>query len=497
MKNSDSQDVVLSSNDELIVRDANGRDRERHSLQRGAMLLVKDGDKVEIGDIVARWDPHTNPIIAEVSGKVVLTDIVFTGVDDDENERITKEMNKPAKERDGSVTEVADQFVFADTRERANVITQTDELTGRRTFKVLDAQSLRGSAQMMKPAVVIEDEEGNPVKIPGTDLDRYPLPPESIIELRNGQNVQSGDILARVHQESSKARDITGGMPRVIELFEARKPKEPEILAQASGVVSFGKETKSKHRFMITGEDGTSTSVLIPKTRQIIVFEGQTVERGEVIADGSPLASDILEYRGVEELADYIVNEVQDVYQLQGVKINDKHIEVIVRQMLRKVKVTEVGDSNYLLGEQAEKSRLLDENDQLIAQGKNPAKFDPVLLGITKASLTTESFISAASFQETTRVLTDASVNGKIDTLRGLKENVIVGRLIPAGTGLAFHDERKRNRLESLQKDQELEGLLNTADDESADPETPADTAATIPADIKSPDEPQSVVTAE
>ena len=501
VKNSDDQDVVLSSNDQLIVRDSNGRDRERHSLQRGAMLSVKDGDKVEIGDIVARWDPHTNPIIAEVSGTVVFTDIVFTGVDDDENEKIIKEMNKPAKERDGSVTEVADQFVFADTRERANVITQTDELTGRRTFVMLDAQSLRGSAQVMKPAIVILDEQGNPVKIPGTDLDHYSLPPESIIELRNGQSIQSGDILARVHQKSSKARDITGGMPRVIELFEARKPKEPEILAQASGVVSFGKETKSKHRFVINSEDGTSTSVLIPKTRQIIVFEGQTVERGEVVADGSPLASDILEYRGVEQLADYIVNEVQDVYQLQGVKINDKHIEVIVRQMLRKVKVTEVGDSNYLLGEQAEKSRVLDENDELIAQDKNPAKFDPVLLGITKASLTTESFISAASFQETTRVLTDASVNGKIDTLRGLKENVIVGRLIPAGTGLAFHEERKRNRLESLQKDQELEGLLNATDDDSADPDAPADdsagSAAAIPTDIASADESQSAVTAE
>jgi DNA-directed RNA polymerase subunit beta' len=287
--------------------------------------------------------------------------------------------------------------------------------------------------------------------------------------LEDGQEISSGDVIARIPQESSKTRDITGGLPRVAELFEARKPKEPALLAEASGVVSFGKETKSKHRLVITSKDGESHGTLVPKTRRINVFEGETVERGEVVVDGPPLASDILEYRGIAALADYIVNEVQDVYQLQGVKINDKHIEVIVRQMLRKAKIVDVGDSQFLPGEQTEKAIVLEINDKLVEEGKKPVVYDPVLLGITKASLTTESFISAASFQETTRVLTNASVNGKIDTLRGLKENVIVGRLIPAGTGLAFHEERKRNRIENIKKNQELEDLLGSSGEETAD----------------------------
>ncbi|MGR3912996.1 MAG: DNA-directed RNA polymerase subunit beta' [Gammaproteobacteria bacterium] len=291
----------------------------------------------------------------------------------------------------------------------------------------------------------------------------YAPSPGSMIMVTDGQQVSLGDILFDT-PEKTKTSDITGGLPRVAELFEARKPKEPEILAQAAGRVSFGAETKSKHRLVLTDENEETHSVLIPKTRKLIVESGQVIERGDVVAEGSPLASDILEYRGVEVLVDYLVNEVQSVYQLQGVKINDKHIEVIVRQMLRKVKVTEVGDSDFLPGEQAEKAALLEQNDRLKEQGKTEAKWDPVLLGITKASLTTESFISAASFQETTRVLTEASVNGKVDSLRGLKENVIVGRLIPAGTGLAFHQERKRNRLESMRKDDELEGLLGDAD---------------------------------
>ena len=307
------------------------------------------------------------------------------------------------------------------------------------TYVILDPQRRRGSAHDIRPTISLVDEDGKAVKIPGTDVDaRYQLPPDSIVMLEDGQEVRKGDVLARIPQESSKTRDITGGLPRVAELFEARKPKEPAILAEASGIVSFGKETKSKHRLVITTKDGESFDTLIPKTRRINVFEGETVERGEVVVDGPPLASDILEYRGVISLADYIVNEVQDVYQLQGVKINDKHIEVIVRQMLRKVRIKSVGDSPYLPGEQVEKALLLDINDDLAAQDKEPATYAPELLGITKASLTTESFISAASFQETTRVLTNASINGKVDHLRGLKENVIVGRLIPAGTGLAF-----------------------------------------------------------
>jgi len=429
--NSEGNSVVVTRTSELVVQDDHGRDRERHKLPYGAVLSVKEGSKVSVGTVVATWDPHTHPIITEVGGKVVFTDLL----------------------------------------EGVTVNVQTDDITGRTTYVILDPQRRRGSAHDIKPTISLVDLAGNPVKIPGTDVDaRYQLPPDSIVMLEDGQEVHNGDVLAKIPQESSKTRDITGGLPRVAELFEARKPKEQAILAQTSGVVSFGKETKSKHRLVITSKDGDSIDTLIPKTRRINVFEGEFVERGEVVVDGPPLASDILEYRGLASLADYIVNEVQDVYQLQGVKINDKHIEVIVRQMLRKVRIKEVGDSTYLPGEQVERAMLLDYNDKLIAEGKEPATSVPELLGITKASLTTESFISAASFQETTRVLTAASVNGKVDTLRGLKENVIVGRLIPAGTGLAFHDDRKRNRIESLQKNQELEDLLGAV--ESAGEET-------------------------
>ncbi|NKB75528.1 MAG: DNA-directed RNA polymerase subunit beta' [Gammaproteobacteria bacterium] len=430
VKNSEGKSVVVTRSSELIVQDTHGRDRERHKLPYGAVLTIEEASEVNIGDIVATWDPHTHPIVTEVGGKIVFTDMV---------EGVTVNM-------------------------------QTDDLTGRSTYVVLDPQRRRGSAHDIKPTISLIDPDGNPVKIPGTDVDaRYQLPPDSIVMLENGQEVQNGDVLARIPQESSKTRDITGGLPRVAELFEARKPKEPAILAETGGVVSFGKETKSKYRLVITSKDGESDDTLIPKTRRINVFEGETVERGEVVVDGPPLAADILAYRGVIALADYIVNEVQDVYQLQGVKINDKHIEVIVRQMLRKVKVVTIGDSGYLPGEQAERSLLLDENESLVKQGKEPATYEPVLLGITKASLTTESFISAASFQETTRVLTNASVNGKMDRLRGLKENVIVGRLIPAGTGLAFHEERKRSRLEKIQKKQDLEDLLSASSEEFSD----------------------------
>ncbi len=431
VENTDGKQVVVTRSSELVVQDAQGRDRERHKLPYGAVLNVNEGSQVNIGDIVATWDPHTHPIVTEVAGKVVFTDL---------EEGVTVNM-------------------------------QTDDLTGKSTYVVLDPQRRRGSAHDIKPTISLVDQSGDPVKIPGTDIAaRYQLPPESIVMLEDGQNVDSGDVIAKIPQESSKTRDITGGLPRVAELFEARKPKEPAILAEATGIISFGRETKSKHRLVITGKDGETHSTLIPKTRRINVFEGETVERGEVVADGPPLASDILEYRGVEALADYIVNEVQDVYQLQGVKINDKHIEVIIRQMLRKVKVVDVGDSHYLPGEQIEKSVLLKENDKLAAQGKEPIVFNPVLLGITKASLTTESFISAASFQETTRVLTNSSVNGKVDELRGLKENVIVGRLIPAGTGLAFHQDRKRDRQTSALESKELEELLGVPENDTGTP---------------------------
>jgi DNA-directed RNA polymerase subunit beta' len=270
------------------------------------------------------------------------------------------------------------------------------------------------------------------------------------VSLQDGAAVGVGDVVARIPQETSKTRDITGGLPRVADLFEARKPKEPAILAERTGIVSFGKDTKGKQRLLITDKDGDQHEELIPKWRHIIVFEGEHVEKGETVVDGEPNPQDILRLLGVEPLASYLTKEIQDVYRLQGVKINDKHIEVIIRQMLRKVEVTDAGDRHVLRGEQMDRMRAIEENNRSISRGERPALFDPVLLGITKASLATESFISAASFQETTRVLTEAAVRGTRDTLRGLKENVIVGRLIPAGTGLAYHSKRQKpgNELE-------------------------------------------------
>jgi DNA-directed RNA polymerase subunit beta' len=295
--------------------------------------------------------------------------------------------------------------------------------------------------------VKLVDEKGEDLCIAGSDVPaHYVLPAGAIVIMEDGAKAEVGDVIARIPQESSKTRDITGGLPRVAELFEARKPKESAILAEISGVIGFGKETKGKRRLVITPKEGEHYEELIPKWRHITAFEGEHVEKGETIADGAPNPHDILRLLGVEEMSIYIANEVQEVYRLQGVKINDKHIEVIVRQMLRRVEIADPGDSKYLKGEQVEKAQALDVNDELMARGKEPARFDPLLLGITKASLATESFISAASFQETTRVLTEASVSGKVDYLRGLKENVIVGRLIPAGTGLAYHLERQRKR---------------------------------------------------
>ncbi len=425
--NTEGKQMVDTRHSELVVQDERGRDRERHKLEQGAELNVAEGSQVHPGDIVATWDPHTRPIVTEVTGRIE----------------------------------------FSEFEEGVTVKSNTDDVTGKIIYEVLDPEIRPAIAHDRKPAIRIMDQSA--ISVPDMEpMKEYTLPPESRVKLEDGQNVDRGDVIARVPRESSKSRDITGGLPRVAELFEARKPKEPAILAEASGIVSFGKETTTKRRLRILGEDGEPIRgkdgkdyELIPKARHINVYEGETVERGEEIVDGPPLASDILEYRGVEALVEYLVNEVQDVYQLQGVKINDKHIEVIIRQMLRKVRVDEAGGSHYLAGEQVEKSTLLKNNDKLIAEGREPAKFTPVLLGITKASLTTESFISAASFQETTRVLTDASVNGKVDELRGLKENVIVGRLIPAGTGLSFHKDQKRNRREGALQDREAEELLN------------------------------------
>jgi DNA-directed RNA polymerase subunit beta' len=314
---------------------------------------------------------------------------------------------------------------------------------------VMDTKDRGASAKDLRPTVHLLDENEQPVKFPGTDTAaHYILSPGAIITVQEGGEVGVGDVVARVPQESSKTRDITGGLPRVADLFEARKPKDAAILAETTGVVSFGKETKGKHRMVITDANGEDTEILVPKWRTVLVFEGEHVEQGETVVDGMPSPQDILRLKGVSALANYIVNEVQEVYRLQGVKINDKHIEVIVRQMLRKAEIAESGETRFLRGEQLDRARVLEENEAMASQDKEPCTWDPVLLGITKASLATESFISAASFQETTRVLTEASVNGKVDSLRGLKENVIVGRLIPAGTGFAYHEDRRRKRRE-------------------------------------------------
>ncbi|WNJ26310.1 DNA-directed RNA polymerase subunit beta' [Xanthomonas translucens pv. translucens] len=398
--------VAVSRSGELSVLDGHGRERERYKLAYGATITAKDGDAVKAGQSVANWDPHNHPIVSEVAGFIRFIDFI-----------------------DG-----------------VTVIEKTDDLTGLASREITDPKRRGAQAKDLRPIVRIVDGKGNDLTIPGTDLPaQYLLPPRSIVNLQDGAAVGVGDVVAKIPQEASKTRDITGGLPRVADLFEARKPKDPAILAERSGIISFGKDTKGKQRLIIKDTDGSEHEELIPKYRQIIVFEGEHVAKGETVVDGEPSPQDILRLLGVEPLAAYLVKEIQDVYRLQGVKINDKHIEVITRQMLRKVEITDQGNSKFLNGEQAERQRVIEENARLGTRNELPAKYDPVLLGITKASLATESFISAASFQETTRVLTEAAVRGTSDTLRGLKENVIVGRLIPAGTGLAYHSLRRRN----------------------------------------------------
>ena len=398
--------VAVSRSGELSVLDPHGRERERYKLPYGATISVEDGAEIKAGQTVANWDPHNHPIVSEVAGFIRFIDFV-----------------------DG-----------------VTVIEKTDELTGLASREITDPKRRGSAAKDLRPIVRIVDGKGNDLNIPGTDLPaQYLLPPRSIVNLQDGAAVGVGDVVAKIPQEASKTRDITGGLPRVADLFEARKPKDPAVLAERSGIVSFGKDTKGKQRLILKGPDGEEHEELIPKYRQIIVFEGEHVEKGETVVDGEPSPQDILRLKGVEELASYLTKEIQDVYRLQGVKINDKHIEVIVRQMLRKVEITDAGDSRYLAGEQVEKQRAIEDNAKLVKRNELPAKYEPVLLGITKASLATESFISAASFQETTRVLTEAAVRGTRDSLRGLKENVIVGRLIPAGTGLAYHTQRRRD----------------------------------------------------
>src|SRR4051812_8821156 len=401
--NSKKELVVIARSGEIIIHDEHGRERERHKVPYGAILAVKADQSVKAGTVLANWDPLTRPIITEFAGKVK----------------------------------------FEHVEEGLTVAKQVDEVTGLSTLVVIDPKR-RGSAKVIRPQVKLIDAAGAEVKIPGTDHSvTIGFQVGALIQVRDGQDVAPGEVLARIPIEGQKTRDITGGLPRVAELFEARSPKDKGVLAEMTGTVSFGKETKGKIRLQITDPEGKVWEDLVPKEKNILVHEGQVVNKGESIVDGPADPQDILRLLGMEELARYIVDEVQDVYRLQGVKINDKHIEVIVRQMLRRVQITNPGDSSYITGEQVERSELLGKNDKLVADGKMPATHPDVLLGIPKASLPTDSFISAASFQETTRVLTEAAIMGKRDELRGLKENVIVGRLIPAGTGMAFHDARK------------------------------------------------------
>jgi len=403
VSNTKGELVVIARSGEIIIQDEHGRERERHKVPYGATLTVKADQQIKAGTILANWDPLTRPIITEFAG----------------------------------------QTKFENVEEGLTVAKQVDEVTGLSTLVVIDPKR-RGAAKVVRPQVKLIDAQGNEVKIPGTDHSvTIGFQVGALIQVRDGQDVGPGEVLARIPVEGQKTRDITGGLPRVAELFEARTPKDKGTLAEMTGTVSFGKETKGKVRLQITDPEGRVFEELVPKEKNILVHEGQVVNKGESIVDGPADPQDILRLLGIEELSRYIVDEVQDVYRLQGVKINDKHIEVIVRQMLRRVVVENVGESNYIAGEQVERSEILNTNEALQAEGKIPATYSNLLLGITKASLSTDSFISAASFQETTRVLTEAAIMGKRDELRGLKENVIVGRLIPAGTGLAYHQARK------------------------------------------------------
>jgi len=414
VENANDKLVAVSRSGEISVIDEFGRERERYKVPYGAMISLRDKDEVAVGDMVANWDPHTHPIITEVAGRVKFHDFI-----------------------DG-----------------LTVNEQVDEITGLTSLVVTDPKQRGSSGKDLRPMISLVDKRGRELCLAGTEIPaHYFLQAGSIVQMQDGQDVLVGDVVARIPQESSKTRDITGGLPRVADLFEARKPKEPAILAEISGIVSFGKDTKGKQRLVITTPEGETHEELIPKWRHVIVFEGEKVEKGETMVDGEPNPHDILRLLGVEALDAYLVKEIQDVYRLQGVKINDKHIEAIVRQMLRKVEVTDAGDTRLLRGEQLDLVRVLEENQAVAKDNGRPAEYQRILLGITKASLATESFISAASFQETTRVLTEAAVRGTTDNLRGLKENVIVGRLIPAGTGMAYHNSRKRQQHEEPEID--------------------------------------------
>ena len=428
--NKKKQIVAVTRSGMVKVLDDQGRERERYKVPYGAIISAKDSSKVKQGQIIATWDPYTHPVITEVAGSLHFEDFV-DGV---------------------TVTE------------------QVDELTGLTNIVIEDPKKRGSTSKDLIPQIRLMKGKKQ-LCFANTDIPAdYQLPAGAIVSMSHGDKVAVGDVIARIPLAASKSRDITGGLPRVADLFEARKPKDPAIMAESTGTVSFGKETKSKRRLIITDEDGNNHEELIHNYRTLNVFEGEQVSKGEIIADGEPVPHDILRLQGVEPLADYLIKEIQDVYRLQGVKINDKHIEVIIRQMLRKVIVEESGDSSYLRGEQIDKSRALEVNEDLKQKGKDELTFNPILLGITKASLATESFISAASFQETTRVLTEAAVRGTKDDLRGLKENVVVGRLIPAGTGFAHHAERRMTQEEDLAEQlQDLEDTINSDSSTEAD----------------------------
>jgi len=420
LKHEKGYNITISRSGQLILIDKLGRDREKYKIPYGAILNISDGDDVKAMQKVATWDPHNRPIITEASGIIKYVDLI---------DGIT--MNR-----------------------------QSDDITGVTSIVVIDSKTRTSSNFNARPMLKLLDENGNDVCLPGTTLPAsYFLPTGTIINVMDGNNVVIGDIIARIPQESSKTRDITGGLPRVADLFEARKPKESAILAEMSGKVSFGKDTKGKRRLIITSSVNKVHEELIPKWRNLNVFEGEYVEKGEVISDGPSNPHEILRLLGVNDLSNYIGKEVQDVYRLQGVKINDKHIEVILRQMLRKVIISDPGDSNFLIGEQAEINDVESINNKLKNEKKDLIIFERLLLGITKASLATKSFLSAASFQETTKVLTESAINGRTDPLKGLKENIIVGRLIPAGTGFEHH-QKKRNNMRKV-FDEDVEQTLN------------------------------------
>jgi DNA-directed RNA polymerase subunit beta' len=429
MRNSDGQLIAMARNMAIVVADPDGTERAVHRVQYGSRLHVDEGDKVKRGQRIAEWDPYTRPMMTEVEGTIGFEDLV-------EGQSISETL---------------------------------DESTGIAKRVVIDWRTSRGAD--LRPAIVIKGKDGKILKLARGGDARYQLAVDAVISVDPGGKVKAGDVIARISTESAKTRDITGGLPRVAELFEARRPKEAAIIAEASGTVRFGRDYKNKRRLTIepNEKDIEPVEYLIPKGKHIHLQDGDVIEKGDFIVEGNPAPHDILAIKGVEELAAYLLNEIQEVYRLQGVNINDKHIEVIVRQMLQKVEIDDSGETELIQGEQIDKIELDEINARAEAEAKKPAKGHPVLLGITKASLQTRSFISAASFQETTRVLTEAAVNGKADTLDGLKENVIVGRLIPAGTGAVMNllrevavkrdalilEEREKNAAAATEQQQE------------------------------------------